>query len=231
MAAEQGNITAQLFLGRAYADGEGVPKDNGEAARWYCQAAGQGDLEGQYRFGLACSKGDGVRKDDAEAVFWLCKAAEQGHELAQQALAEMDKKSDIQSKPKVLVADDERVIADTLAIILNRSGYEASAVYTGNEAVAFARHAEPDLIISEAILPDINGIEAASQIREFLPSCKVLFLCLSRGGATAELLNSALAQGHEFGFIAKPAHPLDLLAWLKNPQPRKDKVAATEWKR
>ena len=34
-------------------------------------------------------------------------------------------------KPKVLVADDERVIADTLAIILNQSGFQATAVYSG----------------------------------------------------------------------------------------------------
>ncbi|MCU1311618.1 MAG: Chemotaxis regulator - transmits chemoreceptor signals to flagelllar motor component CheY, partial [Candidatus Angelobacter sp.] len=38
-------------------------------------------------------------------------------------------------KPRVLVADDERVIADTLAIILNQHGYDASAVYTGTAAV------------------------------------------------------------------------------------------------
>ena len=39
------------------------------------------------------------------------------------------------SKPKILVVDDERVIADTLAIILNQHGFEASAVYTGTAAV------------------------------------------------------------------------------------------------
>ena len=41
-------------------------------------------------------------------------------------------------KRKVLVVDDERVIADTLAIILNKSGFDASAVYSGSSAVASA---------------------------------------------------------------------------------------------
>ena len=41
-------------------------------------------------------------------------------------------------KPKVLVVDDERVIADTLAIILNQNGFDASAVYTGSAAVDLA---------------------------------------------------------------------------------------------
>ena len=44
-----------------------------------------------------------------------------------------------QVKPKVLVADDERVIADTLAIILNQSGFEAKAVYSGEKAVETAK--------------------------------------------------------------------------------------------
>ncbi len=42
-------------------------------------------------------------------------------------------------KPKVLVADDERVIADTLAMILNQSGFEAQAVYSGERALELVR--------------------------------------------------------------------------------------------
>lgn len=117
-------------------------------------------------------------------------------------------------KPKVLVVDDERVIADTLAIILNQHGYEASAVYTGNGAVERARTVRPDLIISDVIMPDMNGIEAAIHIRKFLPSCKILLF--SGQAATADLLESARAQGHEFEILAKPVHPQDLLAKLRS---------------
>jgi CheY-like chemotaxis protein len=115
---------------------------------------------------------------------------------------------------KVLVVDDERVIADTLAIILNQHGYDASAVYTGAGAVERARATSPDLIISDVIMPDMNGIEAAIRIREFLPSCKILLF--SGQAATADLLESARAQGHEFEILAKPVHPQDLLAKLKS---------------
>ena len=54
-----------------------------------------------------------------------------------------------QVKPKVLVADDERVIADTLAIILNQSGFDATAVYNGEKAVEAARTLKPDMLISD----------------------------------------------------------------------------------
>lgn len=116
-------------------------------------------------------------------------------------------------KPRVLVVDDERVIADTLAIILNQSGFDASAVYTGNGAVDEARRVKPDLIISDVIMPDMNGIEAAIHIRNFLPGCKILLF--SGQAATADLLESARAKGHEFEILAKPVHPQDLLAKLR----------------
>jgi len=116
-------------------------------------------------------------------------------------------------KPKVLVVDDEQVIADTLARILDLNGYDASAVYTGTAAVENARALQPDLVISDVIMPDMNGIEAAISIRRFLPSCKILLF--SGQAATADLLEHARAQGHEFEILAKPVHPQDLLAKLR----------------
>src|SRR6266852_3704711 len=116
-------------------------------------------------------------------------------------------------KPRVRVVVDQRVIADTLSIILNQNGFDASPVYTGKEAVEVARGERPDLIISDVIMPDMNGIDAAIHIRQFLPECKILLF--SGQAATADLLERARAQGHEFEILAKPVHPQDLLAKLK----------------
>lgn len=116
-------------------------------------------------------------------------------------------------RPKVLVVDDERIIADTLATILNQRGYEATAIYSGTDAVEHARNVKPDLVISDVIMPDMDGIEAAIRIRKFLPHCKILLF--SGQAATADLLESARAQGHEFEILAKPVHPQDLLAKLR----------------
>jgi CheY-like chemotaxis protein len=117
------------------------------------------------------------------------------------------------SKPKVLVADDERVIADTLAIILNQSGFEATAVYSGEKAVETAETLHPDMLISDVIMNDLNGIDAAIKIRQMLPSCKILLF--SGQAATADLLDRAQGQGHQFEILAKPVHPQDLLAKLR----------------
>ena len=116
-------------------------------------------------------------------------------------------------KPKVLIADDEKVIADTLAQILNQHGYDASAVYTGSSAVELATILRPELLISDVIMPDMNGIEAAIKIRALLPSCKILLF--SGQASTADLLENARKDGHEFEILAKPVHPQDLLAKLR----------------
>ena len=117
------------------------------------------------------------------------------------------------AKRKVLVVDDEHRIADTLAAILNQSGFDAFAVYTGISAVDRARELSPDLVISDVIMPDMNGIEAAILIRRMLPACKILLF--SGQAATADLLERARTQGHEFEILAKPVHPQDLLAKLR----------------
>jgi CheY-like chemotaxis protein len=117
------------------------------------------------------------------------------------------------AKPKVLVADDERVIADTLAMILNQSGFEARAVYSGEKALELAPAFEPDMLISDVIMADLNGIDAAIRMRALRPGIKVLLF--SGQAATADLLEKARTQGYEFEILAKPVHPRDLLDKLR----------------
>ncbi len=119
-----------------------------------------------------------------------------------------------QVKPKVLVVDDERVIADTLAMILNQSGFEASAVYSGEKALDLAVTLQPDMFISDVIMADLNGIDAAIRMRALLPRIKILLF--SGQAATADLLEKARTQGYEFEILAKPVHPQDLLARLRS---------------
>jgi len=116
-------------------------------------------------------------------------------------------------RPKVLVVDDERVIADTLAMILNQSGFQARAIYSGEGAVEMSATFEPDMLISDVIMADLNGIDAAIRIRALLPKIKILLF--SGQAATADLLDNARKQGYEFEILAKPVHPQDLLNKLR----------------
>jgi len=119
----------------------------------------------------------------------------------------------VATKPRVLVADDEQVIANTLAIILNQAGFEAMAVFSGEKAIEALDTFRPDMLISDVIMTGMTGIEAAIITREKLPKCKILLF--SGQAATADLLEKARTQGHEFEILAKPVHPTDLLAKLR----------------
>jgi CheY-like chemotaxis protein len=116
-------------------------------------------------------------------------------------------------KPKVMVVDDERVIADTLAMILNQSGFECRAVYSGEKALELAPVFAPDMLICDVIMADLNGIDAAILIRDLLPGIKILLF--SGQAATADLLQKARERGYEFEILAKPVHPQDLLTRLR----------------
>lgn len=117
------------------------------------------------------------------------------------------------AKSKILVADDESVIADTLRTILNQNGFEATAAYSGEEVVRIASTLRPDILVTDVLMTRMNGIEAAIRVREMLPSCRIVLL--SGQAIAADLLDQARAQGHEFEIVAKPLPPAQLIAHLR----------------
>jgi PleD family two-component response regulator len=70
------------------------------------------------------------------------------------------------AKPRILVADDERVIADSLAMILNQSGFDTRAVYSGEKAVELAVTFKPEMLIADVIMADLLE-KARAQGHEF----------------------------------------------------------------
>jgi len=81
--AEAGDAESEVELGLRYDKGEGVAKDQVEAAKWCRKAAEQNLAEAQYNLGMCYYKGEGLAKDRVEAVKWYRKAAEQNLAAAQ----------------------------------------------------------------------------------------------------------------------------------------------------
>lgn len=115
---------------------------------------------------------------------------------------------------RVLVIDDERLVADSLSEILKRFDYDAMPCYNGETAIEAARRKCPDVVLSDVMMPRLNGIETVLKIREICPLARVLLL--SGNAATADLLKEAQTQGHEFELLAKPLHPEELLRRLRS---------------
>ena len=106
---------------------------------------------------------------------------------------------------RVLVVDDESMIADTLVTILNMNGFQTSAAYSGKQAVEAAATLKPHILIMDVIMAGMNGIEAAICICKRAPDCKVILFSGQPGAV--DLLDRAHADGHRFELLAKPLHP------------------------
>lgn len=122
--------------------------------------------------------------------------------------------SENRNKLKVLIADDEKIIADTLAMILNQGGFEARAVYTSEKALEMAPDFQPDMLISDVIMANLNGVDAAIKMRALLPHIRVFLL--SGQTATTEMLARSQAKDYGFEVLVKPVHPQDLLNKLRS---------------
>jgi two-component system OmpR family response regulator len=136
----------------------------------------------------------------------------------------------LNKRPKILVVDDERAIASTLAIILEYRGYEAATAFSGEEAVQRACSFQPDCIVSDIIMGPMNGIEAAVEILAAIPQCRVLFI--SGNAGYGDLLEEARAKGFNFEVLQKPVPPPDLLAKISqillNPDDQRITVSLKE---
>ncbi|MGZ8182055.1 MAG: J domain-containing protein [Methylobacter sp.] len=87
--AGQGNADAQFHAGLIYATGQGIAKDDIQAADWFVKAAEQGHREAQTKLGFMYATGKGVAQNYNLANYWCYKAAEQGDATAQYNLGLM----------------------------------------------------------------------------------------------------------------------------------------------
>jgi DNA-binding response OmpR family regulator len=115
---------------------------------------------------------------------------------------------------RVLVVDDERLITDTVCAILNENGFEAAAAYNGREAIEEARKLRPEIVLSDALMPKMSGVELGIELRKEFPQVK--FLLFSGQAATSEMIDRAEAEGHFFDLFPKPMHPEELMARLRS---------------
>lgn len=120
---------------------------------------------------------------------------------------------------RVLVVDDDRAIADSLAFMLAHEGYNAKAAYSGTEAVEAAKDFRPDVLITDLVMPDISGTEAATQICKTLPEVKVIVFSGQVTGK--ELKARAESAGCVMDIVEKPLHPQELLSKIHILMPDK----------
>lgn len=109
----------------------------------------------------------------------------------------------------VLVVDDEPGILRVLSIQLRLHGYDAVATLSGVEAVELVRTREPDIVLLDILLPDMNGFEVLEKVRGFSQVPVIVFSASQSAVAIAPMAGATAS-------ISKPFNPDQLLGKIKS---------------
>jgi len=110
-------------------------------------------------------------------------------------------------KLRILIVDDDQRMAKTLKDILNAKDYEATAVYSGPEALKKVAEAHFDSVLTDIKMPEMNGVALYKMIKQKKPDIPVVLM-------TAYSTDKLVKEGLEQGAIASLTKPLDINALL-----------------
>src|SRR5690242_19470233 len=100
------------------------------------------------------------------------------------------------SKIVVMVVDDEPVIRETILEILQDEGFEALGMSNASHALKWAERIQPDIVLTDIIMPGKSGIDLAIELMQILPQCRIILF--TGHVASYDLLEKARLQGHTF---------------------------------
>ena len=112
---------------------------------------------------------------------------------------------------RILVVDDERSIVDAVATALRYEGYQVDEAHTGRDALAAVAESEPDLVVLDWMLPDIEGIEVGRRLRE--QGFKTAMLFLTAKDATENKVEALRAGGDDY--VTKPFSLAEIVARIQ----------------
>lgn len=120
-------------------------------------------------------------------------------------------------KPRILVVDDEKQFAETLAERLRLRMFDVATAFTGVEALEQIDQLNFDLVILDVYLPDLSGLEVLERIKKLKPLTEVLMLT---GHAEVETAIQGMKAG-AFDFLLKPAENEELITKINQAYQRK----------
>ncbi len=109
---------------------------------------------------------------------------------------------------RILVVDDEPVVAETLGMILSQAGYEVETFTDPEKALNSLSERPAGLVLTDMRMPKMNGIELANRISDLWPACHVVILS---GARHTEFLGRPAFDWSPYEILHKPFNPSDLL--------------------
>ena len=111
---------------------------------------------------------------------------------------------------KILIIEDEILLADSLKTLLGKKGFEVECVYNGTDGAAFAETGVYDLLILDVMMPGMNGYEVAKKVRDKRLGTPILMLT-AKSGVEDEI--EGLNAGADY-YLTKPFDSRKLLACI-----------------
>ena len=118
---------------------------------------------------------------------------------------------------KILIVEDDELIIKILEFILNKEGYELSVIRDGLSAIENLKMINPDLVMTDLMLPYKSGLEIISYVKENLEKTRIIVL--SALGQEEHSVSEAFKLGAD-DFIAKPFKPAEIEAIIKKWAPK-----------
>jgi CheY-like chemotaxis protein len=128
-------------------------------------------------------------------VYWMCF---QSHQIREGTMQ------------RVLVVDDDRLVADTLALIFERNGFAAKAAYSADEALECSRKFAPHLLLCDVTMPARDGLSLVEDMTRELPSCRILVLTGFYSNLKS-IREQARKLSRPLSVLTKPCQPAELL--------------------
>jgi DNA-binding response OmpR family regulator len=111
---------------------------------------------------------------------------------------------------RVLIVDDDHLVADTLTMIFEKSGFRARTAYSADEALLCSREFSPNLLLCDVTMPGRDGLSLANDVSLELPACRILVLT-----GFYSNLKTVRERTRRFarpvGILTKPCQPAELL--------------------
>jgi DNA-binding response OmpR family regulator len=116
--------------------------------------------------------------------------------------------------PTVLVIDDDWAVRSSLEMLLEAHGFQVAVARDGRQGLAAFRTIAPDIVLTDIMMPQQDGIETIALIRRECPNAKIVVMSGSEPLANVDLVSAATKLGANVG-LHKPCDPQELLETIR----------------
>ncbi len=114
---------------------------------------------------------------------------------------------------KILIVDDDIETLRLVGLMLQRQGFQIVAANNGTQAIAMARNENPDLIVLDVMMPDLDGYEVVRQLRKEKETSSVPIIMFTAKSQVEDKVAGLEAGADDY--LTKPVHPAELVAKIK----------------